>query len=213
MAISPSSISDSRKGFTVIELIITFAIVTALMAATAPSAAFNRREYILSTNQEQLRSLISRAKSLTLSGLLTSGEREEKICGYGIRIVPNDDVSRATATIFKETLTGQENDCPRDNLEGIVLPNESTLLTGTLNQMTFDKALTISLSAGNAPPENPASTLDIYFLAPDPTTIIVRDGGTSGEDTATIKLELAPSSRQIKLNRAGLIDLIYGTGG
>jgi len=181
-------------------MIITFAIITALLAATAPSAAFNRREYILSSNQEQLRSLISRAKALTLSGLLQPGGGTEKICGYGIRI------DTTSATIFKSVLSGQEGECPESGLVGINSP-DGNLLKGTLNEMTFDKALTILLKTD---PNNDVSQLDIYFIAPDPLTLITAN---SDIKSATIEMKIGASSREIMLNKAGLIDLIHGTNG
>jgi type II secretory pathway pseudopilin PulG len=196
------------RGFTVIEMIVTFAIITSLLAATAPSAAFNRREYILSSNQEQLRSLISRAKALTMSGLLRKTgvdqgvDQAEKICGYGITINQDDK----TAAIFSSVLT-LPGDCPEKADDFFSAGLNFEPLAGTLNTMNFDKALNIKLEAGLANAMNEINPLNVYFLAPDPLTIIT----TENKEWATITLGLAPSSRQIKINKAGLIDLIYET--
>jgi hypothetical protein len=190
-------------------MIITFAIITALLAATAPSAAFNRREYILSSNQEQLRSLISRAKALTMSGLLRPVvETDERICGYGISISQNDK----TATIFSSILRTSPGDCPENASDFTSSINTSSINTvllseGALNKMTFDKGLEVSMTLESIP--NNLSELDIYFIPPDPLTIIT----TGNKDSAVITLKLAPSERKIKINKAGLIDLIHGTNG
>jgi hypothetical protein len=186
-------------------MIITFAIITALLAATAPSAAFNRREYILSSNQEQLRSLISRAKALTMSGLLRAGEGTEKICGYGIRINRDDK----TAKIFSSVLQASLDDCPENASDFASSIRIVSLSEGALNKMTFDKVLEISLKAGNFGNEGAVNPLDIYFIAPDPLTVITAED----KESATIRIEIDPSSREIKLNKAGLIDLIHGTNG
>jgi type II secretory pathway pseudopilin PulG len=189
-------------GFTVIEMIITFAIITALLAATAPSAAFNRREYILSSNQEQLRSLISRAKALTLSGLLQPGGGE-KICGYGIRINQDDK----TATIFSSVLKISPGDCPENVSDFTSFIDTVVLSEGVLNKITFDKGVTVLLAVGLVNNERSVDKLDIYFIAPDPLTVITAED----KESAVITLRLEPSEREIKLNKAGLIDLIYGT--
>ncbi len=204
-----STYKSKERGFTVIEMIITFAIITALLAATAPSAAFNRREYILSSNQEQLRSLISRAKALTMSGLLRKTgvdqgvDQAERICGYGIRINRDDK----TATIFSSVLQASLDDCPENASDFTSSIDTVSLSGGALNKMTFDKGVTVLMTVGSS--NNQVGGLDIYFIAPDPLTLIVNNDTQT--ESAAIRMEIGASSREIKLNKAGLIDLIYGT--
>jgi len=200
-----STYKSKERGFTVIEMIITFAIITALLAATAPSAAFNRREYILSSNQEQLRSLISRAKALTMSGLLRPVvETDERICGYGISISQNDK----TATIFSSVLRVLLDDCPENASDFASSISIVSLSEGALNKMTFDKGLEVSMTLESMPDN--LSELNIYFIPPDPLTLITAN---SGIKSATIEMKIGASSRKIMLNKAGLIDLIHGTNG
>ncbi len=168
-------------GFTLIEMLITISIISILLSSMVSSSSLGRREFILTSSQQQLRAIISRAKSLSLStALSTLGT----ICGYGVRI----DKDSKTAFIFRDLKISAN--CPGDN---IYSAGGSEKLGGSLNEIKLDNSLSFS---GNT---------DVVFIPPDPTTII---NGDPNSLPVEIVIKAGDNNiRKIIINKAGLIDL------
>lgn len=167
------------SGFTLIELLVSIAIISIMLSITVVSAPANRREFLLSTSQEQLRTLIVRSRALSINSVVTGGQvLTGEQCGYGTHV----DKTLGTAFIYYSC--GSKTFDPA-----------STELTGTLNQMYLNKSLKFSASASE----------DVFFLPPDPTVYI---GGTTSTASTTILIETSSGeARGVEVNSAGLIDL------
>jgi len=184
---------ESREqGFTLIEMLVVLSILSILLSISTSSASLNRKEYLLSTSQEQLRALFSRAKALTVSGLFKAGG---DVCGYGVRIDKAADEKKAV--IFQLT---DSDKCPESSAE-LSSNLNAPELAGSLNSMRLDKSL--SFDDGNGALES----LEIYFIPPDPKTVIFVNGELA--DKAVLEIKRSEQDKRIiKLNKAGLIDLI-----
>ncbi len=168
-------------GFTLIEMLIVVGIISLLVSLTASSGALGRREFLLTAAGEELRSLITRAKSLSVSTIVSG---QSPVCGYGVHI---DRLGRQVF-IFRDLPQG--GNCPGDNRYS----GSDERLTGLLNEVKLDSVLSLG------------SDLDVVFIPPDPTTII---GGNLITTEAEIVITGAGGeARRIKINKAGLIDLI-----
>ena len=102
--------TDSRfggkGGFTLIEMLITIRLIAFLLSITATSGGSSKRQFLLTTSQEHLRALLSRAKFLSV-GTTFSGS-SQTVCGYGVHI----DKSRGEGFIFRDLPAGIA--CPGD---------------------------------------------------------------------------------------------------
>ncbi|MBI2592954.1 MAG: type II secretion system protein [Candidatus Colwellbacteria bacterium] len=181
MSISASL--NSKKGFTLIEMVITISLIGFLLSITATSGGSSKRQFLLTTSQEHLRALLSRAKFLSV-GTTFSGSGQT-VCGYGVHV----DKSGGEAFIFRDLPAGFS--CPGDfRYSG----DTREKITGFLNVMKLDSALSFSIDA------------DVVFIPPDPTTVLQGDAAVPEiEETISIA---GGDSRRIKINKAGLIDLI-----
>lgn len=138
-----SGSGERRSGFTLIELIVVVAIISIMLSIAVVSAPANHREFLLSTSQEQLRTLISRSRALSINSVARGQVLVGQQCGYGTRV----DKALNSAFIYY-------------SCDSKTFGPGSTELSGTLNQMTLDKSLSFS------------SDEDIFFLPPDPTVYI-----------------------------------------
>jgi prepilin-type N-terminal cleavage/methylation domain-containing protein len=185
-----------EQGFTLIEMLVVLSILSILLSISTSSASLNRKEYLLSTSQEQLRALFSRAKALTVSGLFKAGG---DVCGYGVRIDKAADEKKAVIFQF----LADSDKCPESSAE-LSSDLNAPELSGSLNSMRLDKSL--SFDDGNGALES----LEIYFIPPDPQTVIFVNGELA--DKAVLEIKRSEQDKRIiKLNKAGLIDLIRQT--
>jgi prepilin-type N-terminal cleavage/methylation domain-containing protein len=172
------------EGFTLIELLVSITIISILLGIAVASAPANRREFLLSTSQQQLQGLLTRARALSINSVAYQGSMPAgQQCGYGVHV----SASPSNAFIFYAC----------GALPFITTYNSSaSAMGGTLNSMTLDKSLQF------------ASSSNIFFLPPDPAVYI--DGSTS---TNSIVLNIVSidnqEARGVEVNAAGLIDLTY----
>lgn len=135
-------------GFTLIEVVITSAILTFLMASVWSASSIRNNDFTVMINQEKLRLLITRAKSMTINSVDMAGD-----CGYGIRIERN----QAFIFLNRGLCPGNTNQYdPNEEIPGsanIIRPREGVVFI--------------------TPTGEPA---EILFIPPHPLTIINRSG-------------------------------------
>ena len=176
------------EGFTLIELLVSITIISILLGIAVASAPANRREFLLSTSQQQLQGLLTRARALSINSVAYQGSMPAgQQCGYGVHV----SASPSNAFIFYAC-----GALPFITTYNTTYNSSASAMGGTLNSMTLDKSLQF------------ASSSNIFFLPPDPAVYI--DGSTS---TNSIVLNIVSidnqEARGVEVNAAGLIDLTY----
>jgi len=171
----------NNYGFTLIEVVVVSAILVFLMSTIWLSGSLRESDFTVMINQEKLRLLITRAKSMTLSGV-TPVEAGPS-CGYGVRIERNG------AFIFLDRgQCGAYDNWRYDAGEEVL---------GGVNTITLRYGATFLSSV-----EEPT---DIVFVPPDPRTII---NGNSAINEVLVRVALPNGlERRITINNQGLIDL------
>ncbi|MDD4930985.1 MAG: hypothetical protein PHG66_02395 [Candidatus Colwellbacteria bacterium] len=162
-------------------------IMFIIMGTVANSGADRRMQFNISINQEKLRALISRAKSLSMNSLFQAGSQD---CGYGVHL----DQNRAIIFIDRgpvcdhrfnggEQVLGSSNE---------VIPKEGIYFA----DMTSGAAVPGTFGGDG--------TADIVFLPPDPTTYVNAD---SNRDITLGVIASTASMDQVKVivERSGLI--------
>lgn len=136
-------IRDKYKlGFTLMEIVVTSGIIVFLMTAVWSSGALRSSDFHAMINQEKLRLLLTRAKSMTINGVFVGNS-----CGYGVRIESD------RAFIF---LDGR-NICDRRY-------NSGEEVFGSANIMILREGVRLVSNVG--------ATTDIVFVPPYIYTII-----------------------------------------
>ncbi len=170
-----------RSGFTLIELVVVVAIISIMLSIVVVSAPTNRREFLLSTSQEQLRTLITRSRALAINSVTGGQIPAGQVCGYGTKI----DASKSAATIYYACGTATQTN---------FTPVTTTYYSGTLNQISLDKSLSFMQDA------------NIFFLPPGPAVYI---NGSAGQSSVTAYVTAGNGEqRGVEVNSAGLIDLV-----
>jgi type II secretory pathway pseudopilin PulG len=176
----------NNKGFTIIELMITFAIIIILSSYIILSNKTNRSQIILSLEQAKIVDALNTAKSLTLSTYIEGNSS----CGYGIYI----NYSNNSYEIFKY---GQPPNCGAIASSSINSTDPSYTQIKTINlpkEVVFD---------------NLKNKLDvIFFIPPDPKTLIWSDGSyfpisensSNYEANIYLKTKDGSMSKTIKVN-------------
>ena len=181
---------NNQSGFTLIEMVVVVAIIGMLLSLGAGSARLSRNEFILTTSQERLRALISRAKFLTINSLFLP---EARVCAYGVEI----DAEQGKAVVFEARAKPNLN-CPsRDTIRVIHQDTDRINLTGSLDVIYLEKGVRFN------------NSFNVYFLPPDPFVALYKNGAFQ-ENDITIELSMLNVGipRRILVNREGLIDLI-----
>jgi|GEM_PF-2112248 len=189
--------SRGEKGFTLMELVITMAVLAVVMGAATSAGVGRKTQFNLSVSQEKTRALISRAKGLALNSLISQGSN---ICGYGVHITYDK------AVIFTDRVGA--GTC--DGSDRRYTPGEE--LVGGADQVVLDQGIYYSDVSGGGSPSQVRSSfggpgyMDVLFAPPDPTTYI---NAISGVNQRAI-LGVAYSSqnfRKITVEGTGLISV------
>jgi len=171
----------NNRGFTLIEVVVVSSVLVFLMSTIWLSGSLRESDFAVMINQEKLRLLITRAKSMTLSGIVPAGG---DTCGHGVRI------ERNRAFIFLDRgRCGINNSRRYDRGEKV---------PGTVNSIILREGVSFSTSLGEG--------VDIIFIPPDPDTVI---NGSDTISDVSIQINLPPPSeirRRITVNDQGLID-------
>ncbi|MFA5053133.1 MAG: type II secretion system protein [Parcubacteria group bacterium] len=169
----------SKAGFTLIEIMVTTAILVFLMSAIWSSGSFRGSDFSVMISQEKLRLLMTRAKSMTINSIFGTGVDS---CGYGIRIEAN----RAFIFLDKGTCNGGSNQTYD--------PGEE--VTGSVNSISLTEGLTFIPSTGE--------TAEVVFIPPNPRVVI----NNSETEELTVQVKSPTGlSRKVIINRQGLINL------
>ncbi len=165
------------KGVTLVEVVITTAILGFLMSMTWSASSVRNNDFIVMIHQEKLRALISRAKSMTINSVDMAGN-----CGYGVRIEQHQ------AFIFlNRGACGTNNDRRYSAGERI---------SGSANFVRPREGIVF------IPPD---TGVDIVFIPPHPHTVI--NGNDNIENTLIRIESPAGIRRTIRIDRQGLINL------
>jgi len=146
----------NNKGFTIVELIVTFSVITILASYMILYNKTNKSQIILSLEQAKLVDAINTAKSLTLATYVENNSS----CGYGVYI----NYLNNSYEIFKYGQPPQ-TDCKAIASSSIDLSNSSYTKIKTTNlpkEVVFDNLKNNKLDV-------------IFFIPPDPKTLIWRD--------------------------------------
>ncbi|MCL4406108.1 MAG: prepilin-type N-terminal cleavage/methylation domain-containing protein [Patescibacteria group bacterium] len=175
------------SGFTLVEMVVTIGIVSLLLTSMSISGASIRREFALAKAQEELRSLITYARFLSVATLADPGGA--LVCGYGVHILTNPGAGNPNAYIFRDSGDGEI-------CSGI---NETDNLKdqGTLYSMTLDPLILL---------DSPDQIIE--FIPPDPT--VVFDPGADPDGGVTIVVQSRSGSghsRQVKVLASGMVSI------
>jgi prepilin-type N-terminal cleavage/methylation domain-containing protein len=185
----------NNKGFTIVELIVTFSVITILASYMILYNKTNKSQIILSLEQAKLVDALNTAKSLTLSTYVENNSS----CGYGVYINNYN-----TYTLFKYGNPSISN-CS----EQINTSTPLNTVTGNwivIKTFTLDKNIEFN--------SNISKTLHmIFFVPPDPKIFIWRDGDekpiteTNNDPETYIELQIKDKSisKTIKVNVMGQI--------
>jgi len=170
----------NQKGFTLLEVVITSAILVFLMSIIWSSGSIRNSDFSVMVNQEKLRLLATRAKSLTVNSVFGA---DVMTCGYGIRI------EERRAFIFLD-----QGPCGRGNNRRYD-PGEE--VAGSINYLSSDSAVRFVPSTG--------ASAEVIFIPPDPDVAINGDGAVSELSIQVISSE--GRTRRVIINKQGLISL------
>lgn len=182
---------NAGKAFTLIEVVVTIGITSFLLMSMTLSNSSIRREFALTKNQEELRSLITYARFLSVA-TLAAPEEDILICGYGVAI----DQQKKKAYIFRDsgTIEGGLTDCFGE------IDVEPTNLTdqGSIYSVTLDNLVQFV-----------SDDQKILFIPPDPTVVFEPKADPDGEITITIQAKDKPTaSRQLKVLSSGMVSIV-----
>jgi prepilin-type N-terminal cleavage/methylation domain-containing protein len=174
------------KGFTLVEMVVTIGIITLLLTSMSISGTSIKREFALAKGQEELRSLITYARFLSVATL--AAPEGELVCGYGVHIVPAEN----RAFIVRDEGTG-----------GVCVSGIGEILTplfsqGTLYSMTLDPLVAF---------DSPDQIID--FIPPDPLVFFNPPAKPDGSVVITLKARNeSGSSRQIQCLASGMVSIV-----
>jgi prepilin-type N-terminal cleavage/methylation domain-containing protein len=184
----------SRRGFTLIEMLIVIAISAMLSAIAISYSGIGRNEVSLSVEAAKISQVILQAKSLSIA---TYGSAAGP-CGYGVSF----DTSAQTYSIFSYRPLGVVS-CPSDSsITGIASGTMSKYSDGTSN---IHVANGVVLSGGTS-----GDGLSVVlFYPPNPDTLISRDGSTFLVPAQTSKVYLTTvggnATQVISVSSAGQV--------
>jgi len=181
-----------NNGFTVIELIVTFSVISILASYMILYNKTNQAQIILLLEQAKIVDALNNAKSLTLSTYIENNSS----CGYGVYI----NYSNNSYEIFKY---GQP---PQTDCKAISSFNSILLNKTTIKKMTLPSEIIFNSSGRNK--------LDaLFFIPPNPQILLWRDNSSipinendpNYEAYIYLRTKDNTLSKTIKVNIAGQI--------
>lgn len=181
----------SKRGFTIIELLVVMAVMVILAAGLFGSQYAMREQVFIFQDQYQILSALNQAKNLTLGAFL----RETDFCGYGLYFERPGKV-----VFYKDKRTDSEINnnitCISDQHEQGYNENIDELTSGEslnlnkTNELRFDGAY---------------NKVSIMFVAPYLSTFITK--GDDRSDSVSIKIVSQKSQTEgfVKINKFGQV--------
>ncbi len=174
-----------------VEMVVTIGITSLLLMSMSISGASIKREFTLSKSQEELRSLITYARFLSIATL--ADPQGGLVCGYGVHIVPGED----RAYIFRDV--GIDEGCAFDALFNPLIGETTDLSSvGSLYFMTLDPLV-----------EFVSGEQKILFVPPDPTVVFDSEAGGDGGIIITIRArDGSGTPRQVGVLASGMVSIV-----
>jgi prepilin-type N-terminal cleavage/methylation domain-containing protein len=186
---------NRERGFTLIEIVVTIGITSLLLASMTISGTSIKREFALTKGQEELRSLITYARFLSVATLAAPEEASNQlVCGYGVHISLEENL----AYIFRDGGSEDEGSsyCEDKKIGEIINLTDK----GSLYSMKLDNLLKF---------DQPSADQNILFVPPDPQ--VEFDPSTSDSDGGiTIEIKTRDGSdrlRQVRVLASGMVSI------
>ncbi len=158
-------ILNSRSGFTLVEVLVTMAILIIFSGVLVGYNQTSSRQLILISNQAKLVSLVSRAKNLSMSTILENfggsyNPGDPLTCAYGVHV----DKTSGKIFIFRDLAV--DCDLSDKKYSG---DNERSGLKGEFDVFELDSKIAEFM------PATSDDLNDIIFIPPDPKVVINND--------------------------------------
>jgi prepilin-type N-terminal cleavage/methylation domain-containing protein len=185
-------LSNPRKGFTLIEVIIVVGITAVLAGMILTYTSASRDQVALYVEQAKLAQSISRTKSLAITTFNRPPGDGPVPCAYGIHM----DYDAQTYTIFSYAAPR----CAITAADLAQIGEEDCSQTSACVVSTEHLPLNVRLVADDA-----AAVSDILFVPPDPKTWIWKQGFNATSTEGQVSLEATQATVVIRINQAGQI--------
>lgn len=175
--------SLNRKGFTIVEILVTFGIMAMLSGVMLLYSRSSENMIALLRDQSKILSVFSRAKSFSLQTYVENSGIGD-VCGYGVHVNKEEN-----SFIFFRDLN---SDCSEsDNVY-----TENSVPDEMMEKTVLSDAIRIrSLDAS-----------DVLFIPPDPLVIITVSPGQTSEEMSVILETISGNlGSAVKLNKSGQI--------
>lgn len=193
MATSSSSASTnqpaSRRGFTLIELMVVMGIIVVLTTIVAGYGREGSRHLVLVGTETKMLNLLSRAKFLSVETFFGGGRSgNQRICAYGVKV----NLSEQEMFIFQDL--SSDATCP-GNSNGIY--NDGERLTGELNEIKLKDTPVVF---------GETNLSEVIFIPPNPQTKVRKtDGSEVNQAQVSVKIRESSGQFVITVNNVGQI--------
>jgi type II secretory pathway pseudopilin PulG len=171
-----------RSAFTIVEMLVIIGVLSLMSSILILYSRRAEQQIVLFKEQAKVISILSRAKTLSISTY--SYSRSEVPCGYGVHFE-----APSTFLIFKDLPTNSNSDCSSSDKKYSGSTSSELVESFQLDSRALFDSLSLS---------------DILFIPPDPKVVITP---TPSQDEATVVLKTIDGSKSatIKVNSAGQI--------
>ena len=175
-------IRDTRGGFTLIELLVTVALTALLSSFVIVYSSSSRTQTVLFVEQAKIGQVVVRATSLAISTYSSASPP----CGYGVHF---DAPARAYA-LFSYAVA----DC-------------ASIRSIDPGAAAYSASQRFSLPQGIVMEDTEDSLSDIFFVPPDPKTMLWVRGTLLAGGSASVRLATADGTRKsaLQVSPAGQI--------
>ncbi len=190
-------ILNSRRGFTLVELLVVIAVMVFLSAYIISYQKTGQRQITLYVEAQKMASLILKAKSLAIESFVDVSQGN---CGYGLEVNYNQGSYNmfyyATSTTNNQSKYIQ---CPGIKKNGVLASDQIVAFSGV-------ERLNSGLVFQTPMPDD--AIYYVLFVPPDPETLIADQNGNifSGSGIINIKTKDGLAKAAITVNSAGQVN-------